>query len=200
MKNQYIKNRVIVMALVAFVAMMVVGCGKKTPAASAVSNPEQVVTTTQTTTTVETPTTVPTDVVPTSTPTAEPTKKATWTPTTNVSFECQLEMPEDDRAYLERLENTHVGPFLNGFQIEQRLARVLGRPSGYNKYLITYVCKRGDLRLTFEFQISQIWMNADNTEDTIDYDSILLEGLYEGSWTVISEWRNPTGLTGHGVD
>ena len=189
--NTYI-NKVKVIAIMIMAVVMFAGCEKRenpteTPISTTVTVP--VVNTTE-----GTPTSVPTE-VPTATNTPEPTKAITLNHAK--SFDSDREIPAEDLEYFARLEESHILPFLDGFCVDKKKADFLGGTQ-VREYELIYTCSKGDVRivLKFNFKANKSY-KTDVEEDTILFRNILVEGLYEGEWTVISEWQGVKGLEGH---
>ena len=197
--NKNIKNIGLVVVMIMVVAMLV-GCGKTKPVSATSS------------TTVETVTSEPEKIeteitlTPTTTPTTEPTVSTpTATPTTSVTassvefiFDGNFNFPEEDNKAFKELEETHIYPFLDGYDVtEKHIERTGSRVYGIEEYRMTYICEKSGRRLTLEFDAIRTSYITDKVKDEIVYSFITEEYLVNNEWIIIGEYRDAKGITGH---
>ena len=104
-------------------------------------------------------------------------------------------------SYINKLEATHIKPFLNGYTINGRTAEPTGKYAGGNPiYRVTYNCSKGEeKKVIFEFYITIMSYNCDIVKDEVSFSVIQNEQVTEpfGWWDTTNAYTNVIGLASH---
>ena len=152
MKKMYISIAIII------IAFACVGCGKEEAPASA--------------STITIATQAPTEAV---TPTPENKVVSVTNNDFRREFAVECDLPQNARVYLEKLEETQILPFLNGYKIKKVTVDTTGETIfGYTEYKLVYECVKGNSTLVFRFKTAEVDYDVSKVSDTLAIDQITL--------------------------
>ena len=159
------KNLYVIIIVVCIV--MCAGCGKeKTPVEQSPI---------YTTNATSAPTTVVEQPKPTQTPKVQQVTNVIENERREFVLKCDL--PQNAREYLEKLEESQILPFLNGYVIKKVTVDTSGSEVfGYIEYELRYECLRGESKLEFELRASEVTYDLSNRTDNLFYDQIVVNG------------------------
>ena len=197
MKKNIKKGIITVIGLM--VMIMVVGCKKDTPAAAVeapTTTETPVITITEDPAPVVTVTEEPTPVIteePTIVPTDTPTPAITHVAMSDVVV-FDVPVPDADKAFLQQLHETHIEPFLHGYEVEKiEVGYAGGSDFGYTRYAVLYTCQKGSVTLYFNFTVFAKSYENDLVKDEVFFDRIAMVE----NWDIIAEYENALGLSNY---
>lgn len=133
------------------------------------------------------------------TPTYTPTPTNTPTPAiTHVAMSdvvvFEVPVPDADKAFLQQLHETHIEPFLHGYEVEKiEVGYAGGSDFGYTRYAVLYTCQKGSVTLYFNFTVFAKSYENDLVKDEVFFDRIAMVE----NWEIIGEYENALGLSNY---